>query len=47
MDARGLPKVSRTYWLRAGPEIQRIKQNIRDSRGILQGWLQILGLNDR
>lgn len=47
LDAHGLPKVKRTYWLRAGSEIQRIKQNIRDSREILKTRLELLGLDDR
>ncbi|KAL8828114.1 MAG: hypothetical protein Q9191_002779 [Dirinaria sp. TL-2023a] len=46
MDGRGFPKVNRTYWLRAGSEIQRIKQNIRDSREMLRGWLELLGLEE-
>lgn len=47
MDGRGFPKVNRTYWLRAGSEIQRVKQNIRDSREMLKSWLGLLGLEDR
>ena len=47
LDAHGLPKVNRTYWLRAGSEIQRIKENIRDSREILRARLELLGLADR
>ena len=47
LDGRGLPKVNRSYWLRAGSEVQRIKQNIRDSREILKSRLALLGLDDR
>ena len=47
MDDRGFPKVNRTYWLRAGSEIQRVKQNIRDSREMLKSWLGLLRLQDR
>ena len=47
IDDRGFPKVNRTYWLRAGSEIQRIKQNIRDSRENLRSWLELLGLDER
>ncbi|KAF8859350.1 ankyrin [Acephala macrosclerotiorum] len=46
LDGHGLPKVKRSYWLRAAPEIQRIKQNIRDSREILKSRLELLGLHD-
>ena len=47
LDAHGLPKIKRTYWLRAGSEIQRIKQNIRDSREILNTRLELLALDNR
>ena len=47
MDGRGFPKVNRTYWLRAGSEIQRVKQNIRDSREMMKSWLELLGLEER
>jgi hypothetical protein len=42
-----LPKVNRTYWLRAEPDIQRIKQNVRDAREMLRSKLDLLGLSDR
>ncbi|KAF2014140.1 ankyrin [Aaosphaeria arxii CBS 175.79] len=41
-----LPKVRRLHWLRAGSDIQRIKQNIRDSREILKDRLALISIND-
>jgi len=42
-----LRKVNRSYWLRANPKIQRIKQNIEESRDNLKSQLALLGFDDR
>jgi len=47
LNDQDLIEVNRSYWLRAGPNIQRIKQNIRDARELLRSTLEWLGLHDR
>ncbi|KAL8789421.1 MAG: hypothetical protein Q9213_001178 [Squamulea squamosa] len=47
LNGHRLPKVNRSYWLRASSDIQRVKDNIRDSRRILKSRLELLRLDDR
>ena len=47
VDRQGLPKVSRAAWLKAGPDIDRMRQRIRDARGNLEAGLLAINVQIR
>ena len=47
LDKNGLPKVSRTAWLRSNGEIQRLREKIRDARANLLTGLATVNLQIR
>lgn len=43
-DRDGRPKVARLAWLRRGPDLSRLRQDIRDTRGNLQTAMTAVNL---
>lgn len=47
LNKHGLPKVSKTEWLKGSSRIEKLKQNIRDARNNLQAAMIALDLHHR